>query len=217
MYSFLNTSTGNTKFNDYLSVCDLINKYNLKNIYESPQLSGIVLEFTSSDVLLACESGSRKEVDTELQIKVFFLLYILGCQRPFINLNKIKVTKESGLNYSVKVILSSREELNNFLSIMFVENWNLLLADDFHLMKNFSPKFNQHIKSNRKFILNTKIPSSTFFELEAFLNKRTFGLNSKNLNLLVSFIFEKNKVQNAKKMSLDLIKNLPFFWTANTK
>lgn len=216
MCSFLNSNSKNVRFNNYLSACDLVNKYCLKNLHESPKLSEVVLEFSSANILAASESGNRKELDSELQTKAFFLLYILSCEKPFINLNKIKMVKDTGFDYSVKIVLSSKEELDSFLRTMFVENWNLLLSEDFRLIKNSSLENNKSIQSNRRFLINTTIPSTVFFELETFLNKKIFGLNSKNLSMKVNFVFE-NKAKNAKRMSLMLIKNLPFFWATNTK
>ena len=216
MSSFFNSSSENSKFNNYLSVCDLVNKYNLKSANESPKLSQVIFEFSSFDILSACENSSRKELDSDLQIKTFFLLYMLECQRPFVNLNKIKITKVNGINYSVKVILSSKDEMDSFLKTLFIENWSLLLADDFRLMKSSFAKYNKYIQENKKFILNTKISGAVFFELDSFLSQKAFGLNSKNLNLGVSFVFE-NKTRSNKKMCLNLVKNLPFFWVVDTK
>ena len=51
----LSHSSTNHKFNDYLSSCDLINKYNLKNIHERPQLSQIIVNVKLKDFLLASE------------------------------------------------------------------------------------------------------------------------------------------------------------------
>jgi hypothetical protein len=216
MSSFLNSSPTNSKFNNYLSVCDLTNKYNLKNTNESPKLFKIILEFSSLDILSACENVNRKEFDSELQLKSFFLLYILECQRPFVNLNKINITKDSGMNYSVKVILSSKEELNSFLTTMFIENWDLLFSEDFSLIKGFRAKYNKYLQQNRKFVINTQIPGNTFFEIETFLNKNTFNLSLKNLSLRASFVFE-NKISYAKKLDLNLVKNTPLFWVTATK
>lgn len=216
MSSFLNSSPTNSKFNSYLSVCDLTSKYNLKNTGETPKLSKIILEFSSADILFACENANRKELDSELQLKAFFLLYVLECRKPFVNLNKIKIAKDSGMNYSVKVILSSQEEFDSFLTTLFVENWSLLLAEDFSLTKGSETMYNRYIKKNRKFILNTQIPGSAFFELETFLSKNTFGLSSKSLSLKVSFAFV-NKTRYTEQMCIDLVKNLPLFWVATTK
>jgi hypothetical protein len=216
MPSFLNSNPQNSKFNNYLSVCDLVNKYNLKNVNESPKLSKIILEFSSSNILSACESKNIRELDLELQIKAFFLLYILESQRPFVNLNKIKITKENGGNFSVKFILSSKDELNSVLGTVFTENWNLLLSEDFRVIKSSFSKFSQYIQENKRFTLNTVIPSVLFFELETLLAKKAFGLSSKNLNIRVYFVFE-HKAQRMKKMCLDLVKNLPIFWVADKK
>jgi uncharacterized HAD superfamily protein len=204
MCSFFSSRPENSKLNNYFSICDLTNKYNLKNIFESPELFQIILEFSSADILVACENRNKKELDSELQIKIFFLLYVLESYKPFVNLNKVKITKENSMNYSVKIVLSSKKEIDSFLK-------TLVFAEDFKLIKTTFSKYNKYIKQNRKFILNTKIPNIVFFELDTFITKKMFDLSSKSLKIGTSFVF-KNKAREAKKMSSNLIENINLFW-----
>jgi hypothetical protein len=213
MSSFLLASPTNYKFNNYLSSCDLINKYNLGSVYENPKLSKIVLELSSQDILNACESGNKKEFDSDLQIKTFLLLYILQSNYPYINFNKIQ-QKKDGPAFSIKAVISSEEQIQSFLNTIFVENWNMLVIEDYTLLRSSIAKYTKHIQNNRKFVLNTKMAGSVFFEIDNFLNKNLFGLSSKNLNIKISFLFTHNFRKN-KKISLDLIKNFPLFWTSN--
>jgi len=57
---------------NYLSSCDLINKYNVTNINKIPTLNKIAVEVSSYDILNSSETGGKNELDSELQIKSFF-------------------------------------------------------------------------------------------------------------------------------------------------
>jgi len=65
-------SLSNKKFNhsvhEYLLNSDLINKYNLRNIYKKPKLKKVVIHFPINNLLQSNSFGSN------LQIKSFFNL-----------------------------------------------------------------------------------------------------------------------------------------------
>jgi hypothetical protein len=210
MLSSLNVNIKNYKFSKYLSDCDLINKYNFKNINEKPKLSKILLEFSSQDILSACDVSNKKEWDSELQIKAFLLMYLLQSNIAFINFNKNSNNRDE-FNFALKSIIISAEELHNFLITMFIENINMLFIESFSLLKSSLTKYNKYLENNQKFVLNTKVSGSTFFELDIFLNKNSYGLNPNRLNMKIGFLFKKG-IDKKKEISLNLIKNLPFFW-----
>lgn len=214
MSSILTSHTTNHVFNDYISKCDLINKYNITSIYDIPQLSKIVLEFSSDDVINSLDIAGKKEWDSDLQVKSFLLLYLLSLNYPFINFNKIKSTREDS-KFSIKIILSSKKEIFLFLVSLFHENWNLLVLDDFSFFKFSVNRYIKYMKKNKSFVLNSKIPASSFFELDNFLNKNLLGISSKNLNIKASFLFLNNIGKD--KLSLNTIKNIPLFWITNLK
>ena len=116
---------------NYLSNCDLINKYNLTNINKIPKLTEVAIEVSSSDILNSSEIAGKNELDSELQIKSYFILYLIQALIPFISFNNSKKVKEDGLNYSLKIVLSAEDEIYSFLIKFFIENWNKLLAEDF--------------------------------------------------------------------------------------
>ena len=69
----------NTKYNNYLSNCDLINKYNLKSVYDTPKLDKIILDFNLANFLNAIDSSSAKEqTDSNIQIKAFIVFSIMS-------------------------------------------------------------------------------------------------------------------------------------------
>jgi hypothetical protein len=64
----------NTVSNNYLSNCDLINKYNLKNIHHIPRLKKIVLDFNLFDFLNSSDFNLKEQTDSNSQIKSFIIL-----------------------------------------------------------------------------------------------------------------------------------------------
>lgn len=196
------------KAHNYLSNCDLINKYNILNINRVPKLNKIILELSSRDLLSAVESSGKNEINSETQIKSYFLLYIFSSYQPYIKFRVSKKLKTENDNYSLEIDISKIDSIYSFLVSFFIENWNKLSVEDFSLWKKkgFNFTFQQ-----RKFIIERKIPADIFFELNNFLNKTTFGIVSKNLNLKVKFFFQNNNFQS-QNASENLVKNLPFFW-----
>jgi len=57
----------NSTFNTYLSTCDLINKYFLKNIKKTPNLNKVVIEFSLNDNLKFFNSTNT--IDNSIKIK----------------------------------------------------------------------------------------------------------------------------------------------------
>ena len=205
----------NTKYNNYLSNCDLINKYNLKSVYNTPKLDKIILDFNLVDFLNAIDSSSAKEqTDSNIQIKAFIVFYILTEYASYINFNKsltaIKKLKISENNYSLKISINSFKELDFFLFSFFVENWSKLLLEDYLLFKKQdSLAILEKNPLNKNFVYSTIVPSNCFFTLDNYFNKTNSGINSKNLNIKINFVFKKTpKIKNLQK----LIKNLPYFW-----
>jgi hypothetical protein len=205
----------NTKYNNYLSNCDLINKYNLKSVYNTPKLDKIILDFNLVDFLNAIDSSSVKEqTDSNTQIKAFIVFYILTEYTSYINFNKsltaIKKLKISENNYSLKISINNLKELNFFLFSFFVENWSKLLLEDYLLFKkqdSLAILEKNHL--NKNFVYSTVVPSNCFFTLDNYFNKTNSGINSKNLNIKINFVFKNTpKIKNFQ----NLIKNLPYFW-----
>lgn len=197
--------------NDYLSKCDLLNKYNLKSTHGIPKLKKIVLDFNLADLIGASENKDKEQTDSNVQIKASSIFYVLTGLVAYINFNKslssIKKLKISENNYSIKISTTNFNEINHFLLSFFVENWTKLLIEDFVLQRK--KKEPLKIDSEKNIVLSALVPAEVFFELEVFLNKVVTGINSKNFNIKINFLFDN---PNELKNSQTLIKNLPYFW-----
>jgi hypothetical protein len=206
----------NKKFNyivsDYLINYDLIHKYNLKNIYQRPKIKKIVLYFLLKDLLAA--SNLTKKVTNNIQIKAFFIFYILFSLSSYINIaktsfNKI-LQKNADNQYSLKIILSSRQDINNFLLMFFIENYNQFAKENLGILKKENQKCLDFTKN--QFCYNFSVPGKFFFDLNDFFRQNTKDTNLKNLNIKLSFVFD--GVTKTKNIN-HLIKNISFFWIAS--
>ena len=208
MNSVFTNSFSHNNYESYISNCDLINKYNVKSVHQIPKLDKIVLELDMKDLLNSYEISSKDQTDSVAQVKAFLILYIFIGLFPYIKASKAVSSsgrlKTTNLQYSLKVVLRMKEEINNFLFSLFVENWQKLSLEDFKLFKNERVKS----KAEKTFVLNTLLPVDCFFDISEFLSKSLTGVNSKNLKFRLNFSF--NSPINVKDRN-KLIKNLPFF------
>ena len=209
MNSVFTNSFSHNNYESYISNCDLINKYNVKSVHQIPKLDKIVLELDMKDLLNSYEISSKDQTDSVAQVKAFLILYIFIGLFPYIKASKAVSSsgrlKTTNLQYSLKVVLRRKEEINKFLFSLFVENWQKLSLEDFKLFKNERVKS----KAEKTFVLNTLLPADCFFYISEFLSKSLTGVNSKNLKFRLNFSFNSSiNVTDRNK----LIKNLPFFW-----
>jgi len=193
--------------NQYLSNCDLINKYNLKNIYQKPKLNKIILDFSLKNFVDSLNIKENQERFNEIQIKSFLFLYLLTGAIPLIN-NKLIVLKnkevKENVNYSLKFSYGNDSSIYNFLFFFFIENWPSIFKEN----KNIFLVINKEKEFNL-FNLKIVLPTSVFSEIDYIINNSTFDLNPKELNLNINFLIsipQKNKNLNS------VLKNLPLFW-----
>jgi hypothetical protein len=199
--------------NSYLSECDLLNKYNISNLKQQPKLDQIVIDFPILEIIKASDTSNKTENDPDIQLKAFLMLYVLTSFIPYIRLNKIKKQgqiKTIELNYSLKIVLSNREEINLFLNSFFLETFVRLHFDGFKLFKQKPQGFNKALLSSNKIAFNTKVPGHSIFEIDQILNKIVIGINPRDLNLNLNFLFSNF---NSTKEFKTSIKNMPFFWS----
>ena len=206
--NFQNNLSSSTHFN-YLSNCDLINKYNLTSVHHIPKLDKINLELNLKDFLGSYEIVGKDQTDPTIQAKAFISLFNLTGIIPYIKAEKTVSSsgrqKSTLLNYSIKVSFNKNVQKTDFLFSMFVENWHKLKLEDYTL---FNSKPNDKF-SEKKFVLNTLLPSHCFFEADEILTKSLTGVSTKNLKFRLNFSFENVSLLKNRN---NIILNLPFFW-----
>ena len=185
MNSVFTNSFSHNNYESYISNCDLINKYNVKSVHQIPKLDKIVLELDMKDLLNSYEISSKDQTDSVAQVKAFLILYIFIGLFPYIKASKAVSSsgrlKTTNLQYSLKVVLRRKEEINNFLFSLFVENWQKLSLEDFKLFKNERVKS----KAEKTFVLNTLLPADCFFDISF----RTIGRANWYNSVLIEEIF----------------------------
>jgi len=197
MHQLLNIKTSN---GNYLSCCDLINKYSLNSLKKAPKLKKITLELSSYDILNSFESSQKNEADMDVRVNSFVIFYLFHSFLPY-----IAFIKGEGTNFLLKISFFDVNDIYFFLVNFFVENWEKLVLENF----SFFSKYTYFSKYPNNFIIQHSIPF--FFELNDFLVKNPFGIISKNLSFKSKFLFQiqnfKNKVTAEKS-----IKYISPFW-----
>jgi len=207
------TYNTNQKFNQYLSHCDLLNKYNLTTLHSVPTLDKIICEVNFKDFLLAADFNSSDQSHSVSQINSYLLIYmLLGCL-PYLNCNKnkralLKAVKSADTNYSLKIVFATLQDKNIFLNSLFNENWNKLKVDNFSLFLEKYTLLNKKIPAD--FVFNSIIPGNSFFEIEEFWNFSGIvtPINLKNLKFNINFLIKNANFKNKK----NVLKNLQLFW-----
>ena len=190
----------------YLSNCDLISKYNIKNVYCLPKIKKIVVELNFENFLNSFNSSAENQSNT---LKGVITLYILTNLMPFINFHTSDVFSKTKFQddkkYSLKIILNDTYDIHFFLFLLFVENWSKLIAEDFSLI-NKNKNFNSSLTN---FVLRTSIVGSSFFDIQKFSGNYFTNLNTKTFSIKVNLLLS-NKIKS--KSPTNLVKNLSPIW-----
>ena len=197
--------------NSYLSNLDLINKYNLQSVHLVPNLQNISITLSLNNVINACDVKTLITKDYEIQIKAFLLFYITFLIVPFLKNNKIKLVKTSEknlqMNYILKVSLISPTDINEFLFLLFIENWPQLIIEETTLFKKSSLG---HLKSNF-LTFRTQLYLNNLLSFQSLFSFLFTNINLKEVPLQLSFKIRTNKSLNIADKFI-FLKNLPLFW-----
>lgn len=144
-------------YNDYLSLLDNNNKYNIKSLYLSPKIKSIILDIPLDQFL---------QEPNNYDIKIFYILFLFCNYKPYVNLKK---------KIAIKVILS-KKKLNFFL-------YNFFLYLTYNI-NNFKIKEKHYLNKHlNKKALTLSVPIFYTYNLNFYFNKFFFDLNIKSLNL----------------------------------
>lgn len=170
----------------YLLGCDLINKYNLKSIYNKPILKSIIIYFSWQKLDLR-KSSLRQKLDPEsvfypLQIKTFLFLFLFWGTTPKLN---VKKPKTKNVDFAFKIILNTVESIFDFLVFFVIENFSNLDDMKENSEGKFFPRFNT-------FQISTKV-TGYYFSSADYLFKSIFKkFKLRFFEINISFVFKKN-------------------------
>jgi hypothetical protein len=190
--------------NKYISNCDLIYKYNLKNKEELPLIEQIKLSLNLKDLIL---NTKNKNLNSQDYRSAYFFLFSLFLINPYIhskptnnNFNTIK--QESDNIYIISIFLKNSKYLDEFFFLLFIEIWSKNLKSKFKLSLQ-----KKTIEKNKNYIVS-KIPLFILPSFEYFYDISNIQSNYEELFLFILFTFQNIKFKSKKKS----IKNLPLFW-----
>lgn len=196
LYSNMTTNRIPSKAS-YLSHCDLINKYTLFSAQQTPLLSSISLQLSSSDVLNALEKMNLSDSNFETKVEIFLILYVFKLFQPTIRSGNFNKDKEINKGFLLQISFSKKKEINRFLTILFIENWSRSI---FQEVPSYDKKFSSF-----------RLIAETFFNVEKFLEVNKLGIDSDKLTFNCKFVFENHDYKN-RIISIKLIRNIVPFW-----
>lgn len=197
----------NYNFSIKLNNYDLINKFNIKSIYELPVYTKIELKTFIKE--------NSIEKTTRLQLESFFLFYILGLNKIYLKFNYI--TQSAIYLRSTLIESELKSVVLKQLVFDFLFNFYLLLNKFFrscilskgplNFSKNGKPK-------NKNFNLISYLPGDLLLE-----KREQTLINFNDLKVFICFnltqpIIYYSKKRNIKNFNLDLdfFKNIFPFW-----
>lgn len=186
---------------NYLSSCDVVNKYNLACIYQKPAVEKIVISLSLKNFLL-----SKTFTNSSQEIKSTLLLFLLYSLAPFISYKNVVVTKnliDNNGDFKLKIVLNNTLDINSFLFFLFYENnqkLDLKTAHDSFFLKD---KKTKNIEYTFNFLLRSLSVIKGFDEVLTDINLRDVHFFANfNINVSCLKVFSKTS----------FLKNLPFFW-----
>jgi hypothetical protein len=193
----------NSFLNDYLINCDLIYKYNLENIKQTPKIKRVNVSLKINENFKELEIGHNLSFNL-INVQLFLIVYIFYFSYPFIKYSKSKISKENF--FFLNSTLSKNNLIYSFLDSFFVENTSKAKNLNFLSLNHFK-KTTCFLQKNMVFTV--KVPLNLFDEINEF---STFN----NLNIKELFIFLSFSIKNPIFLRLNnnksFLKNLPYFW-----
>lgn len=178
-------------FNNYISKCDLINKYNSLSTSELLKVSNICLTF---------DIHEGKVLDLNKKISTLVYLFSMFGVFPFLTISstKSKLMREkiiSSDNLSLNLLFDTPNEINSFLFSLLIENWFLISTENFLFVEE-----KQNLDHNLYLILSTR-----FFS--ALISNWITDLDFLNFKTKIKF-----KMEHTSPVKFNILKNFPLFW-----
>jgi hypothetical protein len=193
----------NSFFNDYLVKCDLIYKYNLENINQTPKIEKVTVSLKINENFKELEIGHNLSFNL-ISIQLFLIVYIFYFSYPFIKYSKSKTSKENF--FFLNSMISEKNLIYSFLDSFFVDNTAKIGSLNFLSLNYFK---NNTCVLQKKKIFTIKVPLNFFDEITEF--SAFHNLNIKELFVFLSFSI-KNPIFFKLKNNRLFLKNLPYFW-----
>ena len=189
---------------NYLSKCDLLNKYLLKNTYSYPKVDSISLNVSLANLLIA--QNDRNEL--QMKIRTFMIFFLFTFNLPFlkysnfIKYNKMNYTSNV-TDFKIFINLSKKRIINSFLISLFIENIdNLKIDNNLISIKSF------FLNSSNILKIRLILPLINLYNFFYLTDSSLFSVNTKEISIFMDIILKNKNFGNKH----DSLKNLLFFW-----
>lgn len=195
---------------DYLSTCDLINKYRLKTVYKKPKLEKIVLSFSLKSFTNRLETTGAVNNSNLSEIKSFLIFYLYFSNPPFLSFilsttNRSFEKLDSG-DFVFKIVISNEKDLSKFLFAFWVDNISRLKNSKNFVQQNRTIK---HSNSDKHLCSSVSVNINSFVDFENILGVLNKDFDNKGFDLNINFVFQ--NIKSAKDLNC-VVKNIPTFW-----
>lgn len=190
---------------NYLSRCDLANKYVLSNIYKAPKLNKIVFHLSLKDLLYSSELRNMPGYNSNIKFKGVFIFYILFFLYPkakhFMPKSNIELKSKEKGDFILECSFLNKNAIDSFLFDLVLENNRFF---------TFSNNFTKLICSsnNKKVSYNTTVSLDYFKSASDLFNLVINGISSYKLKIGLNIIY--GNMQDGQNISKQ-IKNISFF------
>ena len=208
-FSEINNAKYSSHF--YLSTCDLINKNQFDNFCHKPEIEKIFLEFSPNDFDSAEDSSQAFISGGDHQVESFLLLYSARLYKPLVSLSSSTSPKKDSTNYSLKIVISKKEDIYLFLLVFFLENISELVDKNSSVYCVEKKLKSGGIFCHRKFALNYSLLVGSFFDLSDFSTRNNFDLGLRKSKMKVRFLFGTHRAKDFD-LSKEFVRNIPLFW-----
>jgi hypothetical protein len=184
-----------------ISSIDILNKYLLTSIFLIPTLQQVTFNFSYKDFLSLTDKNILLEKNKEeLKYKLYIAFYLILFNNSLIKkkLDKNKIAVEDDNIFFTNII--KNKFLKKFIMFFFSQLKQKFLLD-LNLIK---------IQNYKKtlYFSQIKLPLNFLFDFYYIFNSPFFGINLREFQVSIQFLFK-----NKNKSSLNIIKNIPFFWS----
>lgn len=210
MIKFNSFSKYNQTSSEYLSTCDLINKYRLKTVYKKPKLKKIVVSFSLKAFINGLEKTNDANNSSLSEIKSFLMFYLYFSNPPFLSFilsttNRSFEKLDSG-DFIFKTVICNDKDLRKFLFSFWVDNLSRLKNNKVLVQQN---KILKHSNSEKYLCFSFSVNIKTFVDFENILGVLNKDFDNKGFNLNINFIFQ--NIKSTKDINC-VVKNIPTFW-----
>jgi hypothetical protein len=189
---------------NYLSKCDLLNKYLLLDVYSCPKVDVIKLNISLVDLLN--EQNDYNELHTKMRTFIVFFLFTFNVPflkyQNFIKYNKISYTSNA-MDFKLFLNFSKKKIINNFLISLFLEN-----AENLELNSSLFPIKSIFSDSGNNLKIRLGLPLNNLYSMSYLTSSSFFSTNSKEISISTDMVLKNKNLGNKEH----LFKNLLFFW-----